>query len=76
MSEEKKLDEKKLEEVTGGGLTDVLNEMSFFNSWHKLYCCHCAKASAGCTETNNQTVLYQKYKDVSKCPNFVSNGLK
>ena len=78
MSEEKKLDEKKLEEVAGGvdvgeDFYEFQRAMSFHDSWTRDNCDRCALFVNGCPQPSNPTDLYHKFSALhtTHCPDYI-----
>ncbi len=75
MNEEKKLDEKTLEAVTGGDAIDDYLEteraLNFYEKWRDNNCARCAIRGNGCPQpAANPVELYNKFKTLSTaaCP--------
>ena len=77
MDEEKKLDEKALEEVTGGTTQEeYLAARSFRGPFISANCSRCAKRGTDdCTYANDNVfemlAMYYRFRNQPNCPNII-----
>ncbi len=77
MNEEKRLDEKVLEKVTGGEISvEELNAAAKFYESFKDNCKRCAKLGGDCPCHDDSREIYHRYKGLTNCPDFITDPIR